>query len=243
MKENRPRLHLKSYDDQGITHAHDYHQLVLPLVGKLSLSVSRQAGEVTDGRAAIISAGQDHGFEACAVNRFLVADIPSALAPMLDKLPCFVDLDPGLNQYVQFLHAQLQQTQQSSQTKDQMLMLLIQLLQERFDDCLKLDRRVAVAKQYLDENYQRKISLSNLASVAHLSPRQLNQLFREQVGLTPHHYLTELRMQTAWQLLEQDELSIQRIADAVGYGSLSAFSDRFSQHFGHSPRYFRRISK
>lgn len=243
MEDSRPQLQLKTYDDQGVTHSHDHHQLVLPLVGKLSLSVNSQAGEVIDGRAAIIPAGHDHGFWASDRNRFVVADVPSALAPMLDRLPCFVNLDPGLRQYVQFLHAQLQQAEPGGQTQDQMLLLLIQLLQERFGDRLKLDRRVAVAKQYLDENYQHKITVSDLAVIAHLSPRQLNQLFREQVGFTPHQYLTELRMQAAWKLLEQGELPVQRIADAVGFSSMSAFSDRFTRYFGRSPRYFRRLSK
>ena len=85
-----------------------------------------------------------------------------------------------------------------------------QLLQERFGDKLRLDRRVETAKRFIDENYGRKITVSQLASISHLSPRQLNELFREQVGLTPHHYLTELRMQSSWQLLEQGELSIQK---------------------------------
>ncbi len=243
MSEPRSKLQLKSYGDQGQKHAHDHHQLVLPLVGRLSLSVNSRAGEVSDGRAAIIAAGHDHDFEAKDANRFVVADVPAALAPMLDRLPCFVQLDAGLEHYVQFLHAQLQQGAEGSQTQQQMLLLLIQLLQERFGDRLRLDRRVDVAKRFIDEHYHQKITVNQLATIAHLSVRQLNQLFREQVGLTPHHYLTELRMQTAWQLLERGDLSIQHIADAVGYGSLSAFSDRFAQHFGHSPSHFRRLSK
>ncbi|VVS99081.1 RCS-specific HTH-type transcriptional activator RclR [Marinobacter salarius] len=243
MSNARPNLKLKSYSDHGQKHAHDHHQLVLPLVGTLSLSVDSKAGEVSSGKAAIIAAGHDHDFAAADANRFVVADIPAALAPMLEKLPCFVHLDAGLEQYVTFLHSQLKQGGDSSRTQHQMLLLLIQLLQERFGDKLRLDRRVETAKRFIDENYGRKITVSQLASISHLSPRQLNELFREQVGLTPHHYLTELRMQSSWQLLEQGELSIQSIADAVGYSSLSAFSDRFSQHFGNSPSYFRRFSK
>lgn len=243
MSEPRSKLQLKSYGDQGQKHAHDHHQLVLPLVGRLSLSVNSRAGEVSDGRAAIIAAGHDHDFEARNANRFVVADVPAALAPMLDRLPCFVQLDAGLEHYVQFLHAQLQQGAEGSQTQHQMLLLLIQLLQERFGDRLRLDRRVDVAKRFIDEHYHQKITVNQLATIAHLSVRQLNQLFREQVGLTPHHYLTELRMQTAWQLLDRGDLSIQHIADAVGYSSLSAFSDRFAQHFGYSPSHFRRLSK
>lgn len=243
MKNARSKIQLKSYSDHGQTHAHDHHQLVLPLVGKLSLSVNSRAGEVAEGRAAIIAAGQDHDFEARDDNRFVVADVPDGLAPMLDRLPCFVQLDAGLEHYVQFLHAQLQQGAEGSQTQHQMLLLLIQLLQERFGDRLRLDRRVDVAKRFIDEHFHQKITVNQLAAIAHLSVRQLNQLFREQVGLPPHHYLTELRMQTAWQLLERGDLSIQHIADAVGYSSLSAFSDRFAQHFGHSPSHFRRLSK
>ena len=102
---------------------------------------------------------------------------------MLDRLPCFVQLDAGLEHYVQFLHAQLQQGAEGSQTQHQMLLLLIQLLQERFGDRLRLDRRVDVAKRFIDEHFHQKITVNQLATIAHLSVRQLNQLFREQVGL------------------------------------------------------------
>jgi AraC-like DNA-binding protein len=124
-----------------------------------------------------------------------------------------------------------------------MLLLLIQLMQERHGDVLNLDPRVSVAKQFIDDNFHKKIVAAELATVSHLSIRQLNELFRTQVGMTLHYYLTELRMQESWRLLEQWDLNIQRIADSVGYSSLSSFSDRFSRHFGKSPSHFRRKSK
>jgi transcriptional regulator GlxA family with amidase domain len=124
-----------------------------------------------------------------------------------------------------------------------MLLLLIQLLQERFGDSLRLDRRVEVARAYLDRYFQQKISLAQLASIASLSPRQLGELFRGQLGMTPQQYLTEKRMQHAWQLLEAGHLSVQRVAERVGYTSLAAFSDRFRKHFGYSPRHYRQIDK
>jgi len=236
-------LHLRSYDNEGKQHTHGHHQLVLPLLGKLSLSVNKTEGAVERNRAAVIPSGRDHGYFATEVNQFLVADLPEALAPALDRLPFFVDLDPALLHYVQFLHSQLVNGAGSSHTEHQMLLLLIQLLQERHGDKLNLDRRVSAAKQFIDDNFQRKITAAELASVAYLSIRQLNELFRVQIGMTPHHYLTEVRMQESWRLLAQSDLDIQRIADSVGYGSLSAFSDRFSRHFGKSPSHFRRKSK
>jgi len=236
-------LHLRSYGSEGKKHSHDHHQLVLPLSGKLSLSINQSEGEVEKSQAAVIPSGSDHGYSANGQNQFLVADVPEALAPALERLPCFVELDTTLLHYIQFLHSQLTNGCASSHTEYQMLLLLIQLLQERHGDKLKLDQRVSVAKQYIDDNFQNKITTAHLASVAHLSTRQLNELFRCQIGMTPHHYLTELRMQESWRLLEQSDLSIQRIADAVGYRSLASFSDRFSRHFGKSPSQFRRKSK
>ncbi|MBQ0756071.1 MAG: helix-turn-helix transcriptional regulator, partial [Amphritea sp.] len=47
----------------------------------------------------------------------------------------------------------------------------------------------------------------------------------------------------AWQLLEIGQLSIQQVAETVGYASLAAFSDRFRKHFDRPPSFFRRSGK
>ena len=58
--------------------------------------------------------------------------------------------------------------------------------------------------------------------------------------MTPRQYLIEKRMQRAWQLLSEDRLQVQQVAQRVGYANLAAFSDRFRRHFGRAPSYFRR---
>ncbi len=236
-------LEIRSYDDEARKHHHDHHQLVLPMAGKLSLTIHHREGEVNADQAAVIPAGYDHGFAADQPNRFLVADVPAALAPALDRLPLFLPLDPTLGQYIAFLNQQLTQGIGGRHTERQMLLLLIQLLQERHGATPGLDRRIALARTYLDEHFEQSVSLTGLASVARLSVRQLSELFRKQVGMTPQQYLLERRMQQAWHLLETSSLSIQAIAERVGYASLAAFSDRFRKHFGHSPRYFRQYDK
>ena len=242
MKHPDMGLHIRTYDDEVKRHSHDYHQLVLPLVGTLFLSVEAMAGEVAQHRAAIIPSGSGHGFAAKEGNRFLVVDVPEGLAPTLDTLPCFVELDLALRYYVQFLHTQAMSGAGAEVTQHHMLLLLIQLLQERHGSQLQLDRRVRAAQQFLDDHFQRPISMAEVACAAHLSVRQLSDLFRHQVGVTPHQYLTDVRMKEAWRLLEQPDLSVQRVADAVGYSSLSAFSDRFRRYFGKPPSHFRRLS-
>ncbi|WP_336366479.1 AraC family transcriptional regulator [Marinobacter sp. C2H3] len=240
MPDTTLSLELRTYNDEGQRHDHRHHQLVLPVAGTLHLSVNGTGGEVSGQQAGVIPSGSDHGFAASDQNRFLVADIPEALAPALDRLPYFVPLDPALAHYVRFLHAQVTTAETGAATQHQMLQLLLQLLQERYGNPRSLDRRIAAARQLLDDQFHRSISAAELASVAHLSVRQLNALFREQLGVTPHQYLTERRMARARQMLEQTGASLQQVADAVGYQSMSTFSDRFRRHFGHPPGHFRR---
>jgi len=245
MTDPHVSIHIRSYSREGQRHSHDHHQLVLPLAGCLSLAVAREEGQVAQQRAAIIPAGEEHGYYARNENRFLVADVPPAKAPALEQLPRFVDLSLPLLHYVRFVQAQLQCGEHSGATAQQMLVLLIRLVQEHYGraPAPAADRRVAVAKQYLEEHFREPVTVVQLAAVAHLSPRQLSDLFRRQVGLTPYQYLLQLRMQEARKLLEETVLGVQQVADAVGYGSLAAFSDRFSRYFGISPSYFRRNPK
>jgi AraC-like DNA-binding protein len=197
-----------------------------------------------ENKAAIISAGEDHGFCAEENNAFLVADIPANLAPRLASLPIFITLDAALTHYVSFLHFKLMQSANRFQSSEQqMLLLLIQLLQEGYGQAFSIDKRIEVAKAYLDHNFKEPISLALLTTIAHLSQRQLSELFRKDIGMSPQQYLIEKRMQEAWRLLETQQYSIQHVANQVGYSNLSAFSDRFKKHFGHPASHFRLINK
>jgi AraC-like DNA-binding protein len=231
-------LDLRSYDRDTRRHQHDYHQLVLPVAGELQMQIGVREGRVHRRQAAIIGAGEDHAFAGAADNRFIVADIPVALAPLLQRLPAFIDIDDSLGRYIAFLQTELEQGG-SQVVRRQMLLLLLELLSARHDGAPALDRRVRAAQAWIDEHLDAPVTQAQLAAVAHISPRQLSALFHESLAMTPQQYLLERRMQAAWALLESGDLSIQRIAERVGYSSLAAFSDRFRRHFGKSPRDFR----
>lgn len=233
-------LDLRSYHPDSCSHQHDYHQLVLPLAGCLEMEIDRDDGEVSAQQAAIIPAGTQHCFASQGDNCFIVADVPVALAPELARLPPFINLDEGLSHYLLFLRHELQhelrQGKANRHHQRQMLLLLVQLLTERFGETLRIDRRLETARHYLDGRLDQSVTLAEVALVAHLSPRQLTALFRRYFDMSPQHYLLEQRMQLAWRLLTETGMSVQQIAERCGYSNLSAFSSRFSSHFGCSPR-------
>lgn len=162
---------------------------------------------------------------------------------IVNNLPPFLKLSAALRSYINFIAVSLEQQTVSSLTQEHILMLLLELMSEQIQSSIQIDKRINLAKAYLDDHISTKVSLLQVASASHLSVRQLSQLFKQQLGLSPQQYLREKRMKKAVNLLTQSDNSIQIIAEEVGYQSLSAFSDRFRQHFGRSPSYFRLIDK
>jgi len=83
-------------------------------------------------------------------------------------------------------------------------------------------------------------TLEELAELCHMSRATFARLFTKAAGMPPAEMLTQLRMQTAAQLLGQEGATSSRVAEAVGYQSEAAFSRAFSRHHGVGPGEFKR---
>jgi transcriptional regulator GlxA family with amidase domain len=69
--------------------------------------------------------------------------------------------------------------------------------------------------------------------------RTLNRRFKTAVGQTPLEYLQEVRMNAARELLKTSNLSINEIADKVGYQDTGYFSSLFKKIFSTTPNAYR----
>jgi AraC-like DNA-binding protein len=83
-------------------------------------------------------------------------------------------------------------------------------------------------------------SLARLAREAGYSNEHLRRLSRRQVGRSPMHQVTYLRMRRAIRLLASTELTIEAIAHEVGYHNPFVFSNAFSKWIGCRPSDYRR---
>lgn len=236
-------IDVRCYGAEHESHSHDFHQLVLPLQGELALEINGQGGIVDSDHAAVICAHSAHGFAADKHNRFIVADVPVEWANMLDALPAFFTLSKPLKSYIHFIAVQLEQSGMSLQTRQQIMALLLDLMKQQLGQNLRIDKRVDLARHFLEDHISSKVSLAQVAQACHLSVRQLSNLFKQQMGMSPLQYLRECRMKQAVGLLTGSDKSIQAIAESVGYHNLAAFSDRFNKHFGKSPSHFRQTGK
>lgn len=94
--------------------------------------------------------------------------------------------------------------------------------------------------RWMEEHCDRELSLQDIAAHAGISTRTLNRRFREQTGTTPLQWLHRARVRRAQYLLESTTHSVDRIAVQAGFGSPTAFRERFKRVVGTSPQAYRR---
>ncbi|MEU6116793.1 helix-turn-helix domain-containing protein [Streptomyces sp. NPDC047117] len=93
---------------------------------------------------------------------------------------------------------------------------------------------------WLQDNLARPLTLDDIAGRAGVSTRTLIRRFREQTGTTPLQWLHRARIRRAQHLLETTRQPVERIGREVGFGSPTAFRDRFKRTTGVSPHTYRR---
>jgi len=101
---------------------------------------------------------------------------------------------------------------------------------------------VRQVRAYLDANYAEPISLSQLGDLIHVSPFCLLRLFRAEVGLSPLHYQTQLRVASARQLL-QSGLPVAQVAAETGFVDQPHLTHHFKRCLGLTPGQYRRLSE
>lgn len=102
------------------------------------------------------------------------------------------------------------------------------------------DPRLARALDRILENPAADHTVESLADEASMSRSAFAERFTAAFGRPPMNLVNHVRMQRAAQLLERrEELSVDEIADRVGFSSRSHFSRAFKKHTGKSPAEFR----
>jgi AraC-like DNA-binding protein len=85
-------------------------------------------------------------------------------------------------------------------------------------------------------------TVAELASLAHMSRSAFAERFSEKMGETPLAYLSAHRLRlAAWHLRENNQ-SVARISEKVGYASETAFSQAFKRQYGTSPSQYRKLN-
>jgi AraC family transcriptional regulator len=101
-------------------------------------------------------------------------------------------------------------------------------------------RQLGVVTDFIRDNLARPIRLSELASLADLSPSQFGRAFKTSTGTTPHLWHLDARIESAKRLLAERRYSLAEVALDTGFSEQSHFSRAFRAATGFSPGAWRR---
>lgn len=95
------------------------------------------------------------------------------------------------------------------------------------------------ALSFIEQNYQRDISIEEIAAFCGLNRSYFGKVFRDSMGESPQAFLLHYRMARAAQMLKETTLPIGTISTMVSYANQLHFSRAFKSVYGMAPRTYR----
>lgn len=253
--------HLKIYESKHKEsyalhpHQHDIHQILYAIDGHGEIMINEEWYEFSQDHAAIILPNTLHSVQSNShLTVFVLAFSIEAKSSMLpvDFFPsyfptsCIVRMEKNSSSELRHVFRKLLFLQSHSNSLNQIAarvqlceVLLYLAKSKQFKTDSKFPAMVNRIKDYIDLHYYEIESASDIASKHHMSVRYMDNLFKEHFQKTPIHYLTEIRIARARELLEETNHEIISICFEVGFENVSTFYRCFKQFTGKTPHQYR----
>ncbi|MES1022660.1 AraC family transcriptional regulator [Gloeocapsa sp. BRSZ] len=98
--------------------------------------------------------------------------------------------------------------------------------------------KLVLIKDYINEHLHQDLTLTEIAAIAQISPYHFLRLFKQSMGVTPHQYILQRRIDRAKYLLQHSKLSIAEIAFSAGFCDQSHLTRCFKRMLGMTPKQF-----
>lgn len=118
------------------------------------------------------------------------------------------------------------------------LVVAVNRLEEIQDEGKSRDERIDEIMNYVQTNYL-TVTLEELSRHMHLTPPYLSKYIKEKSGDTFGGIVRTVRMKKACTLLKNGNMTVETIADSVGYPNVEHFNRLFKEKFGMTPVQFR----
>ena len=88
-----------------------------------------------------------------------------------------------------------------------------------------------------------KKGIDAMVEISNFSHSHLCRMFKQYMNVSPHQYITSLRMNYAFDLVTSSDMSFEAIAESIGYASFSHFSHKFKDTYRKTPANMRKLYK
>ena len=262
----------KSRNGNGITHTHDFIEIVYILSGKGKQFVDGKIYNVQRGDMLFINYGSVHSFELDEGSTYVnICFFPETVGENIIKsdnafsilsLTAFnemrCDEEGGRISFFgkerteveDLLSAMIREYREKKYAWDTVvgsyLNVLITYMLRKTEagvETAEIDQVWQELALYIDENLRSKLTLSALAGKCFYNPSYFSRVFKEKFGMSLVEYVTRKRLAYAVKLLNESELSIDEISDRAGFSDRGGFYHAFSKYIGGTPSDYRPETK
>ncbi len=246
--------------------SHDFLEIAYVLSGEGKYRIDDRIYDVREGDLVIINSGVMHQALFCpqvevptteffvGFSNIRISGCPANYMP-LPNGECVLHTTGELSQRLFRLCSSMEAENavRYFMLKSYLIQMLLLVIREQCEpmerprgcDFETANRKYVVDKivEYIEDHYNEKISLDQIAENMYLSPFYISRIFKSETGSAPIRRLINIRLEKAKELLEGGyQGSIQEVAAMVGYDDAYHFSKLFKKRYGVSPSQVRRNS-
>ncbi len=249
-------------------HCHEFLEIVYVCDGKGVHYIDDKAYDVKRGTVLFIDRDQAHSFTASETMTYVNFYInPAAISEQLseirsvyellaflfpagniptDRQPPTVELDSA---FLSEMQARTESVRREMRLKrygyelavdGHMRIIYSGILRTLVPTCAKR-RKIVLSDilEYVERNYTRRITLTDLARQLYYSPVYLGKLFKSTFGTTFKHYVLEKRLEQASSLLVESDMTVEEVSAAAGFSDKKFFYLCFKEKYRCTPLQYR----
>ncbi len=243
-KTMNSQLHIRSYEDAGTLHSHDFLQVVLPMDGELEIEIGGHGARLSPSLLAFIAPGEVHTQQGLRPNRSLVLDTPANVFPaaVFERLgrERFFTAAPDMRRLIEFAGLRSQTACLDEGDRAALAHLVTGAIAaepvlpapgQRFGERLGEKIRLDPAADWPAERMAREMGVSRSV---------LYRCLAAEGAEAPARYVTRIRLQLAQAALAGTAMPLAEIALRSGFSDQSALTRAMRRETGHTPGVWRR---
>lgn len=222
-------------------HQHTWHQIIFPIKGLLQTQTEHYQHLVPHTSALFVPAGVQHESIALSNTIFVGIYLNPEFGATYEPQVRTIALTPFLNELLQEIRRQCEGETSHEEVLHLLAVLHDQILKsnvQTFQLLLPQDRRLKLIFEQLTDEPALSCSLKEWGEKIGASERTLSRLFAKEFNTSFQLWRQQIRLIYSLSLLDE-ELSIQSIADQVGYQNDSSYIKAFKAYFDMTPQQFR----
>lgn len=159
-----------------------------------------------------------------------------------DRLPCLChipDLEEEFLKNFSLTQSGCSETRLAGHLYEVLMRILTDVLQT-FPEDTKIPAELQRAAGFMEEQAGTNLTLDQISAYVGMGKYHFSHMFKKWYGISPMQYYTGKKMERACELLQKTALSVEKIAEQLGYLDSGYFRKAFKNYFGLTPAAYRK---